>query len=206
MKKIGYIYFTDLTDIKAVRFTDYFEEFDCFDQLSCRLENEITLLKYTGDGMYEEFYTGLHLPFLESNVHTYYLGKNAIGWDRYRTINEVTLSQKLRGNYFNKKYSIYRNLSYKEIIKLFEEAIENPLFVTRIYKITEEEKKIVGSQIKMADYLQKQILSQYNCTKSLLESECEKFKRKQLNENLDIVYGENVLYDFQKSMNRKLKR
>lgn len=206
MKKIGDIYFTDLTDIKAVRFTDYFKEFDCFDQLSCRLENEITLLKYIGDGMYKEFYTGLHLPFLESNVHTYYLGKNAIGWDRYGTVNEVTLSQKLRGNYFNKKYSRYRNLFYKEIVKLFEEAIENPLFVTRIYKITEEEKKIVGSQIEMADYLQKQILSQYNCTKSLLESECEKFKRKQLNENLGITYGENELFKFQKGMNRKLKR
>lgn len=203
MKKVGGIYFTELTNIKGVNYENGFEECDPFLR-----KEEITLLKYIGDGMYEEFYTRLHLPFMASNWELHE-GTGMSITSHINIWNDMPIEEwlhHLSGNCFDKKYRRYKNLSYNEYLKLFEKAIENPLFVRRVYDMDSYAKKSIGSQIDMADKLQEQILNYYNKRKKSLEEEYNKFKEKIIAEDLELAYGENVLFDFQKGMNRKLKK
>lgn len=102
---------------------------------------------------------------------------------------------------FNKKY-YEEDLTGSSFVQAYFELREKgPLFFWEMYRVDDKVKAKIFQQQDDAEEIEKEIRSIYNTAQEHLEVDC----KSEVESFLEVVYGENLLYDFKNGINRTRK-
>lgn len=181
--EIGDIVFTSFDNIYGMHYDCAAKQFCCWypqSELGSFLSNKVTLLKYEGNGIFTEMYTGQKILYAPSCTR---LGEEIVGnkfdvrYDKTTLFSKLSIKGNILDNYINLK--------------------EYPILMKDFFVINEQAYQKIGKQEKDKEEIKRTFDDVIQSLSFELESSIAGIYDEKMNE----VYGENIAYNFKHNIN-----